>query len=296
MNWFWDSENDQPRPLGCLIIGLPLLLLFWFLIGIRQVGPGDIGLVKTGGSISDVREPGYTHIWWPLQSFDEVNVKAQSQDFSEIDASTRELQSVKLTGKVVYILGCGPNEKNCDVFQRIKDLYTRVGTDDIENRFLQAGLQDYVKEVTPNYPAADSVNADGTANTDGILHHREDIRLHALTALNQRLALNYPGIIVQDILIANMGFSDQYNKAIEDKQAAAQQVLQAQQVQAKAKIDAQTLVITAQGEADANKARQTGLTPQTLEQAAIQKWDGHLPLVVGSQVIPFNLPVQGGPK
>lgn len=244
---------------------LVAFLMLWYCIGIRTVDAGHIGIVKTGGNISGIIDPGYNHIWVPFQSFDEIDLRTQKQPFDEIDASSQELQTVKITGTLTY---------HIDRSHAV-DLYQHVGLDNIVGTVIQPALQDYLKEATPKYQTVE------------LLQHRGDIRTATLQALNARLSQHYPGIVVDDLFLANMSFSQQYEAAIEAKQAAAQSVLTAQQQQAKAQVDAQTKVIEAQGQADANARLQQSLTPGVLEQRAIDRWDGHMPQVSGAGVTPF---------
>jgi regulator of protease activity HflC (stomatin/prohibitin superfamily) len=258
------ASDPKAWALGCGGMLFAFLAL-WFLIGIRSVDAGHIGVVKTGGSISGVIDPGYNHIWVPFQSFDEIDLRTQKQPFAEIDASSQELQTVKVTGTLTY---------HIDKAHAV-DLYQHVGLDNIVGSVIQPALQDYLKEATPKFQTVD------------LLQHRGEIRANTLQALNQRLHQQYPGIVVDDLFLANMGFSQQYENAIEMKQAAAQQVLTAQQQQDKAKIDAGTRVIEAQGQADANSRLQQSLTPGVLESKAIEKWNGQMPQVSGPGGTPF---------
>lgn len=74
--------------------------------------------------------------------------------------------------------------------------------------------------------------------------------------------LAYPESLVQSI--------DMKNKVVQDKQRAENEVLLA-------KAEAEKLVVKARAEAEANRLRTQALTPQVLEKAWIDKWDGKLP-------------------
>ncbi len=250
------SGHQARLACGCLSL---IVIALVVLTGFRAVQAGHVGIVKTGGTVSTVADPGFNHIWFPFQQIDDVDLRTQKQQFSEIDAATSEQQTIRVTGTITYHI-----EK-----ANASSLYQSLNLDDIVSTLLDPALQDYVKEATVQYPAAD------------ILNHRSDIRQHALDALNTRLKQNYPGIVVTDIFISNMAFSEDYQSAIEEKQVAQQQVQTAQQHQDRAKIDADTAVIQAQGEAKANQVRASTLTAALIQYIATQKWDGHLPQVTG---------------
>lgn len=48
---------------------------------------------------------------------------------------------------------------------------------------------------------------------------------------------------------------------------------------------AEAQVFLARGEAQAQQLIQAGFTPQILELEAIEKWNGHLPLVMGGDAV-----------
>ncbi|HVA96294.1 MAG TPA: SPFH domain-containing protein, partial [Candidatus Acidoferrales bacterium] len=93
-------------------------------------------------------------------------------------------------------------------------------------------------------------------------------------------------IIVDDFNIVNFDFSQDFNSAIEQKQVAQQNL-------ERAKIEANTAITQAQGQANAQKVlRDNGsLTPEYLEYVAIQKWDGKMPNATNG--VPFiNIPTK----
>jgi regulator of protease activity HflC (stomatin/prohibitin superfamily) len=117
-------------------------------------------------------------------------------------------------------------------------------------------------------------------SVNDILAKRDEIRSFAKTQLAANLSQYH--IIVDDIYIANIAFSDAFQKAIEDKQVAQQQVqteqqilaqkqIQAQQVVAAAKGQADATVTLAEGQAKANSLLSASLTDQILEYQYIQK-------------------------
>ena len=115
---------------------------------------------------------------------------------------------------------------------------------------------------------------------DAILGARDEIRSKAKEALAANLAQYH--IIVDDIYIANIAFSDAFQQAIEAKQVAQQQVQTEQQILAQKKIQAEQAVAQAQGQADstvalangqatANRVLAASLNDQILQYQYIQK-------------------------
>jgi hypothetical protein len=139
--------------------------------------------------------------------------------------SSKEYQIVKMTGMMNFHID--------PAF--VNDLYQKVGLD-FANKVIDPAFNDFVKEVVPTYPIGE------------ILPKREEIRQTAMKKLGNNLARYH--ILVDDIYFANIRFSPEYEKAIEAKQVAQQQVETQKQVLAQREIEAQQKVATAKGEAE----------------------------------------------
>ena len=199
-----------------------------------------------------------------------VDVKGQPHPFKEIDAASKEYQMVKLTGMMNFHID--PSYVN--------DLYQKVGLD-FANKVIDPAFNDFVKEVVPIYPITE------------ILPKREEIRKRAMMKLGDNLARYH--IIVDDIYFANIRFSPEYERAIEAKQVAQQQVetqrqvlaqreIEAQQRVATAKGEAESILVVAQGQAKANDALSRSISPILVQYKSIEKWNGILPQVSGGAI------------
>lgn len=82
---------------------------------------------------------------------------------------------------------------------------------------------------------------------------------------------------------------DEIEKAIADEAVAKKRVETAEQNRLKAKKDAQTKVINAKAEADANKILEKQLTNKILAQQWIKKWNGEVPKVSGDNKSMINI-------
>ena len=91
------------------------------------------------------------------------------------------------------------------------------------------------------------------------------------------------GIVVENLNIVNFNFSEEFNAAIEAKQTATQQALKAQEDLSRIEIEAKQKVVEAQGEAEANRILSESISDQLLQREFINKWDGKLPTVMGSE-------------
>lgn len=257
--------------------GLIVVLLLSLFLSSATVQAGYVGLVLTFGRVEPVTlQPGF-HLVMPIaQRIVQVDVRVLPHTFKDIDAASRELQSVKLSGTMNYHLD--PT--------RAAMLYQTVGLD-FADKVIDPAFADFVKEVVPQYAVTD------------ILTKRDEIRAKA----RDKLAANLDryGIVIDDIYISNITFSPDYQTAIERKQTAQQNVeteqqilrqkeIQAQQTIVDAKGRAEAAVAAAEGEARANLARAASITPQLIEYLRWTRWDGRLPMVNGGATPLITLP------
>ena len=113
---------------------------------------------------------------------------------------------------------------------------------------------------------------------------RQELKKDIDELLVSRLA-NY-GIVLSDVSIIDIKFSDEFNKAIEAKQVAEQEAKQAIFKAEQAKNDAVARVNMAEGQAKAQQLQQQALSPELLQKMAIDKWDGRFPTYMGT-TLPF---------
>jgi regulator of protease activity HflC (stomatin/prohibitin superfamily) len=256
------------------LIFIVLLILFIVLWGCFAIVPaGHRGVVLWWGSVEKrIMGEGLNFKVPIAERVIKVDVKVQPHPFKEIDASSKEYQMVKMTGMMNFHID--PSFVN--------DLYQKVGLD-FADKVIDPAFNDFVKEVVPTYPIGE------------ILPKREEIRKRAMGKLGENLARYH--IIVDDIYFANIRFSPEYEKAVEAKQVAQQQVetqrqvlaqreIEAQQKVATAKGEAESILVVAQGQAKANDALSRSISPILVQYKGIERWNGILPQVSGGAV-PF---------
>lgn len=76
-------------------------------------------------------------------------------------------------------------------------------------------------------------------------------------------------------------------KAITAKLEAVQRAIQVENELRSSEGEAKKKIAEAEGKARANQVEMSSLTPQLLQMRALERWDGHLPQVNGSQALPF---------
>ncbi len=265
----FEFKGPKPRTIGILIILLIIFIFLWSSFAL--VPAGHRGVVLWWGSVEKrIMGEGLNFKVPMAERVIKVDVRVQPHPFKEIDAASKEYQMVKLTGMMNFHID--PSYVN--------DLYQRVGLD-FANKVIDPAFNDFVKEVVPIYQITE------------ILPKREEVRKRAMTKLGDNLARYH--IIVDDIYFANIRFSPEYEKAIEAKQVAQQQVetqrqvlfqreIEAQQKVATAKGEAESILVVAQGQAKANEALSRSISPILVQYKSIEKWNGILPQVSGGGI------------
>jgi regulator of protease activity HflC (stomatin/prohibitin superfamily) len=245
--------NNFLRPLRfsrILFVILAFFLLLLFLPGIgiwTIVDAGHVGVVTRFGAVDRVINPGFALKLPFIESIYAMETRTQKEQVDALAAS-KDLQQVKSTIALNFHLR---GEKAVDVYQNIGEEYT--------DRIIAPAVQEAFKSTTSKFTASD------------LIGQREQVKQLAFNELKDRLG-KYD-IIVDDFNIVNFSFSQEFNDAIEQKTIAEQN-------KEKAQVEAQTALIQAQGQADAQKKlKDSGsLSPEYLQFLAIQKWDGKLPL------------------
>ena len=134
-----------------------------------------------------------------------------------------------------------------------------------EEVVLNPAIQESVKAVTSKYTAEE------------LITKRNEVSDNCEKELNEKISMY--GLMVDSLNITDFDFSDEFNKAIEEKQVAEQKVLTAKQELEKEKIEAEKKLVKARAEKEANELKQKSLTDNIIKEKMIEKWNGELPKV-----------------
>ena len=152
---------------------------------------------------------------------------------------------------------------------KVNTLFKNIGPD-YEVRIIDPSIQEVVKAITAKHIAEE------------LITKREAIKEEIKSTLRERLAKSY--IILDDLSITNFDFSAEFNHAIEQKVTAEQNALREQNNLKVVQYQAQQKIEQAKGEAEAIRIINEELlkSPQYVNYLTIQKWDGKMPLALGS--------------
>ncbi|MFK8186110.1 MAG: prohibitin family protein [Phormidesmis sp.] len=251
--------------------GFVFLLAFIFLKPFHIVQAGERGVVMKFGNVQDHILDEGMHFKAPIvTSVKTLSVRVNKNEISAA-ASSKDLQT--LTAEIAVNWHIDPT--------RVNTVYQQIGDEDqIISRILNPAVSEVVKAATAKM------------NAEQIIRQRTALKEEIDTALSDRLQAY--GLLVDDVSLVNFSFSPEFSRSIEAKQIAEQEAKQAEYTALKAEQDAQAEINRAKGKAEAQRLQDKTLTPNVLQQQAIEKWDGQFPQVMtGGETIPMLQILQG---
>ncbi|MEB3155985.1 MAG: prohibitin family protein [Cyanobacteriota bacterium] len=262
------AGSADPRRLRNALDGLRLfavLLVIALLSTFVVVVPvGERGVLLRLGAVQTKVLGEGAHLILPgVQAVKTLSVRLQSH-WQESEAATRDLQDVAMDLAVRWHL---PPERVPAVYQRLGDLPAAVHT------VLEPAVEDGIKTVVASLTA------------EQLITEREAFRQRLETLLSERLVPF--DLVIDGIDIVQLDFSERFRAAVEAKQVAEQDARRAAYEAITAQRQAAARVYRAEGEAKAQDLLQATLTPEVLQHQALERWNGHLPLVMGDGPVPF---------
>ena len=269
----WNESEKEKNYVGYIFGVIVMVLLFASLGSFYTVSAGYRGVLLTFGKPTmEAKEEGI-HFKIPImQTVKKLEVRKQKTEVTAASAS-RDLQVV--TTVVALNFHILPSD--------VPILYQELGLD-YNSRIIQPAVQESVKAVTAKYAAEELITNRSSA--------REDMK----SIMKEKLEKYY--LVIDDFNIVNFDFSEEFNKAIEQKVTAEQLKLKAEKDLERIEVEARQKQQEALGEQMANIARAEGeaqaiqminsqllQSPQYIEWLKVTKWDGKLPAVTSG--MPF---------
>ncbi len=168
-----------------------------------------------------------------------------------LNVSSSDIQTIAVEVGLVYSLDP----------QKVGQIFQTYGTN-IENTLIRPTLSEKINAIIAEYPI------------EAFVEKRAEISSRINTSFANQVSGT--GILVKSLLITNHDFSDEFNKAIEDKKIAEQGALAAKFTLERMKL-----------EAEAQKIKQASLSDMVLQEMAINKWDGKMPQYYSGGQLPF---------
>jgi regulator of protease activity HflC (stomatin/prohibitin superfamily) len=266
------NQGGNLTRIGC---GALVLLLAALAVVQSQVivDAGHVGVVTQFGAVTGaVYEPGF-HFKIPfVQDVEIFDVRTQ-KDQVEATAASKDLQQVKSVIALNFHLDAA----------NASTVYQAIGTS-YKERIVDPAIQEAFKSATAQFTAEE------------LITKRTEVKNLAQSTLSEQLERSH--VIVVDLNIVNFDFSEEFNRAIESKQVASQQVLKAKQDLERSRVEAEQKIVEAKARADSQlieadaaaksqQLQQLSLTELYIQNKAVDKWDGQLPQYTGGGALPF---------
>lgn len=241
-----------------------LLLLFTLMFGSwTTINAGHRGVVLRMGAVSGTILPeGFnTKAPW-IDTVVEIEVRTQKEQVATEGAS-KDLQIVRAEIALNFSLD----------HNKVATIYQKYG-EEYKARIIDPAMNESIKATLSQHTAVDII-----ANRELV---RQSIKDLLITKIQEK------GILIEEISIIDLDFSDSFNLAIEAKVTAEQDALAAKNKLAQVKFEAEQKIAEAEGKAQAMQIESKALAenPQIIELRALEKWDGILPKVTGG-ALPF---------
>ena len=259
----FDGSRDGEESARALkrLIGTLILVFAVIIVGSSAtyiVQPGTRGVAVTLGTVDQAFKPeGFSFKQPFLTHIVPILVRQQTRPMPA-ECYSSDLQQVKMEVHVLYRV---PEHSVVKIFQE----YAGEPFDNL----IAPRVQEALKEVA------------ATQSAEQIVKQREGIKARALELARRKIGADF--LEVADLVIFNLALSPELESAIEMKMVQEQEAEKAKFTQLKAKIEADTAIIRAKGEAEAIQVRGTALraNPDFIKLQILQNWNGRSPLVVG---------------
>jgi regulator of protease activity HflC (stomatin/prohibitin superfamily) len=274
-----------------------VVLIFIFIVGtlftvdllnpqfgfFAKVNAGYVGVREYFGSVPDEPlQPGF-HITRYFEKVRPIDVRTQRNTY-QMEAFSSDIQQV--TVAVAVNSNISPESAGI--------LYRTIGMNYLST-LVEPRLFENVKVVISQYTA------------ESLIAKRQELSRQILERMQADIA-QY-GVIISNISVENLDFTDAYEQIVEAKQVATQEKLRAKTQQeqqtmeaeqaatrkkieaeaaaevAKVKADADAYAIQAKAEAEAaaNRKISESLTDNLIQYHKINAWDGKLPSYIGGE-------------
>ncbi|MDD2565620.1 MAG: prohibitin family protein [Candidatus Gracilibacteria bacterium] len=244
------------------------VILFFMILGVffgsfGTIKAGEKGILLRFGAVT-----GQTYndgLYFKIPYIDDMiimNVRVLKEQV-DANSASKDLQTVNTVVALNFHLNA----------EKVGVIYKEVGLD-YKEKLIDPAIQESIKASTAKFTAEE------------LITKREEVKDMMKELLKKKLTPRF--IVVDDVNIVNFNFSESFNRAIEEKVTAEQEALAAKNKLERIKFEAEQAVAASKGKAEASRIEAEALksNPEILELRALEKWNGVLPQVTGSNT-PF---------
>lgn len=271
------GKGDSKIPKKVIITAVIVIIaIVLFSSAVTIVPAGHTGVVVTLGKVSETVLGEGFHLKVPfITNIVTMSNQIQKSEIENAESVSKDLQSISSTIVVNYKVA---NTSSADIYKNIGKDYQDI--------VLLPAVNESLKAVTAKYTAEELVTL------------RSQVALEIEETLEAKMK-DY-GIIIEKFNIVNFSFSEEFAKAIEEKEVAAQNLLKAKTEQAQviveanaqaekkviaAEAEAKAIIAKAEAQAKANQTLSKSLNDDVIEYYKVDKWDGVMPKSTGGSAI-----------
>ena len=263
--WAVYSFDNDSTASGVIASVLSVFLVLAFIIipfSFHQVETGEVAVVKYLGEAKEVRTAGTHFDLWVTNKYQYIDGRVQTLDIMTA-AYSSDAQTMDIQMTVQYQI----------LTDNAVEIVFQYGSLDVLQNRIQAIATEKVKAVLSQPTAME------------IIANRASMSPLVEEAIRDAIGESYYVNVVA-VVLTNIDFSDAFELAVEQKMIAEQNKLKAdyenQTKVAQAQAEADAKIIAAEAEAKANELLEKSLTDKILQEMYLDKSNGQLPTVVGS--------------
>lgn len=250
----------QDHKIPFVLLGIMALIVgFYFLKPFYILEPGFTAIQLRMGKIIGVYKEGGIYFKAPVIDSVVTIPNGIIKTAIETSALSKDLQAISI--------GIDVNYRYIDEAELYKATRGRA-----EEIILVPFCHESIKAVIACYTAED------------LIQNRHSAKERIYTDLKERLRPHFIDFI--EVNFSHADFSEDFIKAVENKQIALQESMKAKNLTDKVRETALQTKLTADAEAYAQQVKKQSATKELAQLKAIEKWDGVLPRIVTGN-IPF---------
>jgi len=247
--------ENQVKWIAQLIAGVFIIFCLFFISPVFTVDPGQVGITfnKMSGRVN-IHSPGM-HFRLPfIHSVDKLDVKTQRLNV-EADSASKDLQQVKVHVVLNYHL----------MHEKVGELYVKVGSD-FSHKVIDPAINEAVKAAASQFPVEE------------IIVKRQDMKKIVEDRLRERLSHYF--IIVDDVNLVDINFTNEFNHIVEQKQIEEQKIKTAEYQRRQSEEYKKKTILEAEAETEKQRMMKQTITENLVAMEWIKKWNGQLPTTV----------------
>ncbi len=241
----------------CVILVLILIVVF---SSMTTVPTGYVGIKTRFGQVqNDMIQEGFNFKAPFIEKIVKIDCRTQKYEVTT-EASSKDLQKIS---NLKIVVNYNVDKSNAN------ELYKNVG-EHYQEVLIEPAILESIKQGISQYTAEESITK------------RSEVADTILNLLKNKLSEK--GVLVTALNITDLSFSEEFDKAVEDKQIVEQETQKAQYELEKAKVENEKKIENAKAEAEVMKQQNSQITEQYLklkeienQKAMIDKWNGQLP-------------------